>query len=203
VADTWSNPANTVIGDRAYSDDFEQAAELVAAAVEGFHEGGVACTLKHFPGHGDSSTDSHYGSVVIRKTLDELRAGELLPFKAGIDAGADAVMVGHLIVSDVSEEPASFSYELVTGLLRQELGFNGVVMTDGLEMKAMADHYGIETIAVRVVQAGVDILLGPAEPEKAVQALLNAVESGELTEERINESVGRILTMKERWGILN
>ena len=202
VADVWSNPQNTVIGDRAYSNDFAQAAELVAAAVEGFHQGGAACALKHFPGHGDTSADSHNGSVYIRKPLDQIRREELLPFQAGIDAGADMVMIGHLIVTEVSQEPALFSPEIVTDLLRRELGFSGVVITDGLQMKAMTDHYSSGEIALGALRAGVDLLLCPESLEEAVDALLSAVESGELTEERIDESVLRILTMKENRGIL-
>lgn len=202
VADVWSNPNNTVIGDRAYSDNFEQAAELVAAAVEGFHEGGVACTLKHFPGHGDTSADSHYGSVYVHKTLDELRENELIPFQAGIDAGADAVMIGHLIISDVSADPALFSHEIVTELLREEMGFEGVVITDGLQMQAMTDHYSSAEIAVKAVQAGVDILLCPADLEEAVTALENAVSAGTITEARINESVLCILELKLKQGMI-
>lgn len=202
VADVWSNPANTVIGDRAYSDNFQQAAELVSAAVEGFHEGGAACVLKHFPGHGDTSADSHYGSVYVYKTLDELRQAELIPFQAGIDAGADAVMMGHLILTDVEEVPALFSSRLVNDLLREEMGFQGVVMTDSLQMQAMVDHYGSAEIAVRAVKAGVDVLLCPLKLENAADALIEAVESGELPESRIDESVLRILRLKEANGIL-
>lgn len=196
VADVWSNPSNTVIGDRAYSDDFEQAAALVSAAVGGFHEGGVACTLKHFPGHGDTSADSHYGSVYVYKTLDQLRGAELLPFRAGIEAGADAVMMGHLIIADVDDQPALFSYEIVTELLREELGFEGVVITDSLKMQAMTDHYGSGDIAVKAVQAGVDLLLSPQNLDEAVNALIQAVESGTITQERLNESVLRVLRLK-------
>lgn len=202
VADVWSNPDNKVIGDRAYSDDFNQAAELVAAAVKGFKEGGVACTLKHFPGHGDTSADSHYGSVYVYKSLDELRSQELLPFQAGIDAGADAVMIGHLIIADVDSEPALFSYQLVTKLLRQEMGFEGVVITDSLQMQAMTDYYGSGDIAVKAVKAGVDILLCPKNLDEAANALIQAVESGEISQERIDESVRRILTLKKECGIL-
>lgn len=202
VADVWSNPQNEVIGDRAYSDDFEQAAELVAAAVRGFREGGVACTLKHFPGHGDTSADSHKGSVYVYKSLDELRAQELLPFQAGIDAEADAVMMGHLIIADVDEEPALFSYRLVTELLREEMGFEGVVMTDSLQMKAMTKYYDSGEIAVKAVSAGVDVLLCPEDPEEAANALIAAVESGEITQERLDESVRRILTLKYNYGLL-
>lgn len=202
VADVWSNPANTVIGDRAYSDDFGQAAELVAAAVEGFHEVGAACTLKHFPGHGDTSADSHYGSVYVHKTLDELRQNELLPFQAGIGAGADAVMMGHLIIDQVDELPALLSYKVVTELLREELGFDGVVMTDSLQMQAMTDHYGDGEIAVGAVRAGVDILLCPMDLQESVAALMDAVAAGEITEGRIDESVLRILRLKQNSGIL-
>ena len=202
VADVWSNPDNTVIGDRAYSDDFQQAAQLVAAAVEGFHQGGVAAVLKHFPGHGNTSADSHYGAVYVARTLEELRQNELVPFQAGIDAGVDAVMVGHLIVSDISDDPAPFSYEIVTGLLREEMGFDGVVMTDGLQMQAMTDQYSSAEIALQAVQAGVDLLLCPLNLEGAVDALTQAVEDGTITEARLDESVLRILTLKLSWGII-
>ncbi len=202
VADVWSNPDNTVIGDRAYSDDFQQAAELVAAAVAGFHEGGAACTLKHFPGHGDTSSDSHYGSVYVHKTLDELRQAELLPFQAGIDAGADAVMMGHLILDQIDERPALLSGKLVTELLREEMGFDGVVVTDSLQMQAMTDHYGSGEIAVGAIQAGVDALLCPVDLDGAVEALMQAVEEGTVSEERINESVMRMLRLKQNRGIL-
>lgn len=202
VADVWSNPQNTVIGDRAYSDDFSQAAELVAAAVEGFHKGGVACTLKHFPGHGDTEEDSHNGAVYVAKTLEELRAGELLPFQAGIDAGADMVMIGHLTVADVEEVPALFSYEIVTRLLREEMGFEGVVITDSLQMKAVTKYYDSGQAAVLAVQAGVDILLCPENLEEAADALMDAVETGVISKERLNQSVLRILKLKEERGIL-
>jgi len=202
VADVWSNPQNTVIGDRAYSDDFQQAAQLIPAAVEGFHAGGVACVLKHFPGHGGTSEDSHEGSAYVRRSLDELRAGELLPFQAGIDAGADGVMIGHLIVPEVSGEPALFSYELVTGLLREEMGFDGVVMTDSLEMKAVTEHYGVGETAVKAVEAGVDLLLCPRDLDAALDELTAAVEAGRISEERVDESVTRILLLKIRRGIL-
>lgn len=202
VADVLTEPSNTVIGDRAYSDDFGQAAQLIPAAVRGFHDGGVACVLKHFPGHGGTTGDSHYGSAYVHRTLDELRAGELLPFQAGIDAGADAVMMGHLIVPDVSEDPAVFSYQLVTGLLRKEMGFSGVIMTDALAMKAISDHYGDREVAVRAVQAGVDMLLCPMDLDTAIDALSQAVERGDIPESRIDESVERILLLKLDRGVL-
>ena len=202
VADVWSNPENTVIGDRAYSDDFQQAAVLVASAVEGFHAGGVATALKHFPGHGDTSEDSHYGAVFITKTLEEIREKELLPFQAGIQADSDMVMIGHLILSDIDDQPAPFSHKIVTELLRQELGFDGVIITDGLQMKAMTDFYSDGEIACSAVKAGVDMLLCPANPEEAAAALEDAVKNGDLTESRIEESVLRILKMKKERGMI-
>ena len=141
VADVRSNPKNTVIGDRAYSDDFNQAAELVQAAVFGFHDGGVGTALKHFPGHGDTSTDSHDGAVYVNKTLDQLRAAELLPFQAGIAADSRH---GHDRPPHLhpDRQPARHvSYKIVTDLLRGELGFDGVVITDGLQMGAMTNSY--------------------------------------------------------------
>ena len=202
VADVWSNPENTVIGDRAYSDDFQQAAVLVASAVEGFHAGGVATVLKHFPGHGDTSEDTHYGAVFITKTLEEIREKELLPFQAGIQADSDMVMIGHLILSDIDDQPAPFSHKIVTELLRQELGFDGVIITDGLQMKAMTDFYSDGEIACSAVKAGVDMLLCPANPEEAAAALEDAVINGDLTESRIEESVLRILKMKKERGMI-
>lgn len=203
VADVWSNPDNTVIGDRAYSDDFAQAAELIPEAVRGFHSGGVATTLKHFPGHGDALADSHDGAVYVSKPLEQLRREELLPFRAGIASGSDMVMIGHLILTEIdAAQPAPFSYRIVTELLREELGFQGVVITDGLQMKALTDSYTSGEIARRAVSAGVDILLCPSNPQAAVSALEEAVALGEISEERINQSVRRILAMKVNRGVL-
>ncbi|HEX3022912.1 MAG TPA: glycoside hydrolase family 3 protein [Lachnospiraceae bacterium] len=202
VADVWSNPSNTVIGDRAYSDNYKQAAKLLPGAVKGFRKESVVCSLKHFPGHGDTSTDSHYGSAYVTKSLKELRKEEFLPFKAGIDAGADMVMVGHLIVSDVDTVPATFSHYLITDILRGELGFDGVVITDALNMQAMTDHYGNSYTTVQAVKAGVDILLCPADIDQSIKALIKAVEKGEISEDRIDESVTRILKLKIEKGII-
>ena len=202
VADVWSNPSNKVIGDRAYSTDYAEAAELVSAAVHGFHDSGIICTLKHFPGHGDTTEDSHSATAYVHKSYDELREGEFLPFQAGINAGADFVMIGHLTVGDIDPQPAPFSYKIVTEILRGELGFDGVIITDGLQMGAMTEHYTSGEIAVRAIRAGVDMLLCPEDFHQAAEALWAAVESGELTEARLNESVLRILTLKERYGLL-
>ena len=196
VADVWTNPNNTVIGDRAYSDDFDQAAELVAAAVQGFHDAGIICSLKHFPGHGDTDTDTHTGAAVVDKTVEELMAGELKPFISGMEAGADMVMVGHITMSAIDPDvPASLSHDVVTGLLRGQLGWDGVVITDGLEMGAL-DRWNCGEICVMALEAGVDILLGPSDVAAAVQAITEAVGSGRISQARLDESVLRVLTLK-------
>lgn len=201
VADVWTNPENTVIGDRAYSDDFAQASELVAAAVRGFTDAGVVCCVKHFPGHGDTSTDTHEGAAVVNKSLDELRAGELLPFESGIDAGVDMVMVGHITVTAVDDEPATISKAVITDLLREELGWDGVVITDSLDMGALAGYDNGE-VCVKFLEAGGDILLGVPDIEAALTALETAVTDGRLTEQRIDESVQRVLELKIAHGII-
>lgn len=200
VADVWTNPANTVIGDRAYSDEFGQASELVAAAVRGFTESGVICCVKHFPGHGDTSTDTHEGAAVVDKSLEELRAGEFLPFEAGIEAGVDMVMVGHITVTAVDDEPATISHEVITGLLREELGWDGVVVTDSLDMGALAG-YEIGEVCVKYLEAGGDIMLGIPDLAAALSALETAVTEGRLTEQRIDESALRVLMLKLSHGV--
>lgn len=200
VADVWTNPANTVIGDRAYSDEFGQASELVAAAVRGFTESGVICCVKHFPGHGDTSTDTHEGAAAVDKSLEELRAGEFLPFEAGIEAGVDMVMVGHITVTAVDDEPATISHEVITGLLREELGWDGVVVTDSLDMGALAG-YKIGEVCVKYLEAGGDIMLGIPDLAAALTALETAVTEGRLTEQRIDESALRVLMLKLSHGV--
>lgn len=202
VADVWSNPANTVIGNRAYSDDFAQAAQLVPAAVEGFHQEDVICCLKHFPGHGDTNEDSHTSSAYSDKTYEEMAAQEWTVFRAGIDAGADMVMMGHVTATQLDDVPATVSQKLITQILRGDLGFKGVVITDSLQMGAVSQQYDAGTLAVRAVQAGVDMLLEPADFEMAESALLEAVQNGTVPESRIDESVQRILEMKIQHSII-
>lgn len=202
VADVWSNPDNTVIGERAYSDDYAQAAELVGNAVKGFNDGGVMCTLKHFPGHGDTAEDSHYSSAYVHRTKDEIMADEMQPFRSGIEAGAEFVMVGHLIVPDIDEVPATLSYKIATGILRDELKFEGVAITDSFEMESIADNYSVDDAVVMSVKAGIDMILQPKDMASAVNSIEQAVADGELSEDRIDESVRRILTLKESRGLL-
>lgn len=201
-ADVWSNPDNTVIGERAYSDDYAQAAELVGNAVKGFNDGGVMCTLKHFPGHGDTAEDSHYSSAYVHRTKEEIMADEMQPFRSGIEAGAEFVMVGHLIVPDIDEVPATLSYKIATGILRDELKFEGVAITDSFEMESIADNYSVDDAVVMSVKAGMDMILQPKDMASAVNSIEQAVADGELSEDRIDESVRRILTLKESRGLL-
>ena len=181
VADVWSNPDNTVIGERAYSDDYAQAAELVGNAVKGFNDGGVMCTLKHFPGHGDTAEDSHYSSAYVHRTKEEIMADEMQPFRSGIEAGAEFVMVGHLIVPDIDEVPATLSYKIATGILRDELKFEGVAITDSFEMESIADNYSVDDAVVMSVKAGIDMILQPKDMASAVNSIEQAVADGELS----------------------
>lgn len=198
VADVWSNQQNTVIGTRAYSDSFTQAAELLGQAVKGFRDSGVYCTLKHFPGHGDTVEDSHDGMAVAHKPADEIRANEYLPFESGIKAGAEFVMVGHITVPAMDTLPASLSEKIVTGELREKLGFDGIIITDALGMGAIINEYGSGEAAVMAVEAGNDILLSPQNLPEAVSYIEEAVKSGRIPESRIDESVERILSVKSR-----
>lgn len=203
-ADVNSNPSNPVIGDRAYGDDFDATGELVASAVRGFNDAGVATSLKHFPGHGDTATDSHTGAAAVSKTLDQLRNEEFKSFKAGIAAGADSVMMGHLMIEGAKESvPTSCSYEFVTEVLRNELGFDGVITTDGMGMGALTKVFGttkqghIDAV-MACLKAGIDVFLLPGDPAACVDAIEAAVASGEISEDRIDASVKRILTLKEK-----
>lgn len=207
VADVNTNPDNPVIGTRAFSSDPQKAADCVTAAVEGFSQAGVLCCLKHFPGHGDTAGDSHDGTVYTEKTMEELRACEFLPFEAGIRAGAPLVMVGHIsapnaVEGEESNLPATFSRALITDVLRDELGFAGVVVTDSLAMGAITETCTPGEAAVLALQAGADLLLMPAGLAQAYDGVLAAVEDGRLTEERIDESVARILALKQQAGLL-
>ena len=163
-------------------------------------EGGVF--VERDDGHSGGYVERYYDLADVYKTLDQLREGELIPFRAGIEAGADAVMMGHLIIAEVDDQPALLSHKIVTELLREELDFDGVVITDSLKMQAMTDHYGSGDIAVGAVQAGVDLLLCPRDLDQAVAALTQAVEDGTVTQERLDESVLRVLRLKINRGII-
>lgn len=200
VADVWTNKRSNAIGDRAYSDDYDEVAELVAAAVKGFHDGGVICCLKHFPGHGSTETDSHNGAATVDKTLPQLRQEDLKPFVSGIAAGADMVMVGHLTVPTMDDVPASVSRKIVTNLLRYDLGFRGVIVTDGLQMQALAQYTDGEK-AVLALAAGNDMLLEISDVPGTVAAIEKALDDGTLSRAALDQSVLRILQLKLAHGI--
>ena len=197
VADVWTNPRNKVIGKRAYSDSAEEAAILVAAAVEGFSDGGIISVLKHFPGHGETAEDSHYHAAHTNKSLEDMENCEFLPFVAGMEAGCDVVMMGHILAEDLdSEYPASMSRIIIQDILRGKLGFDGLIITDAFTMEGRGDMPEAEA-AVMAVMAGCDMILAPEDADAAVEAILENV-----PEERIDESIRRILEVKYKWGIM-
>lgn len=204
VADVITNEENTEIGDRSFSKDPQVAAKMVAAMTEGLQTSGVSACLKHFPGHGSTSADSHTGASVSNRSLDELRATEFIPFEAGIEAGVGMVMISHMSLPQVTGEeiPCDLSYKVVTELLRQELGYEGVIITDSHEMASITRYYDCTEAAVKAIEAGCDIVLMPMSISEAYNGILNAVRNGTLTEERINESVLRILALKYELGII-
>lgn len=205
VADVITNPYNTELDTRTFSDDPAVAATMVVQMLKGLQDSNVVGCLKHFPGHGSTSADSHNGKSVSDRTLEELRQVEFQPFIAGIEAGAETVMISHMSLPNVTgnEEPCEFSYKVVTEILRMELGFTGLIITDSHEMGAITKEYECGEAALRAVQAGCDVILMPRSKTEAFEAIFKAVEDGTLTEERINESVLRILGLKYKYGIIS
>lgn len=200
VADVNTNPDNPIIGVRAFGDDPVTAGAMVAAVVDGLHNNKIAGCLKHYPGHGDTKTDTHLGYAETMKTWDEIKNCEMVPFIAGMNANADMIMVAHIAAPNVtgSDEPATLSYTLITEKLRNELRYQGVIITDAIEMKAITDLYSSGEASVKCLQAGADIVLMPADYREAFDAVVKAVEDGVLTEERINESLIRVLRLKAK-----
>ena len=198
VADIWTNEENTVIGDRAFSTEPKAAAKMVKASIKGFHRAKILTSIKHFPGHGDTTADTHTASAVSNKTWEELKACEMIPFKAGIDAGTDMVMIAHIRTPNAVAEnlPATLSRTWITERLRGELGFNGVVITDAMGMNAVSKYYKSTDAAVMAINAGCDIILMPHNYTNTFDYLVDCVENGTIPMERINSSVERILKMK-------
>lgn len=205
VADIITNPENTVVKKRSFGSDENLVSDMVAAEVKGFIDNDVICSLKHFPGHGNTEADSHKGMAVSNCDLETLRERELIPFKAGIEAGAETVMVGHISLPNIigDDTPATLSPQIVTDLLRQELGFKGVIITDSMQMGAVADYYTPEEAAVKALLAGNDMILMPTDLDRAFNGILTAVQNGEISEDRIDESVRRILILKLKKPSLN
>ncbi|WP_055528937.1 glycoside hydrolase family 3 protein [Streptomyces graminilatus] len=205
VADVNVNPANPVIGVRSFGADPKAVAGLVAAQVTGYQRASVAATAKHFPGHGDTAVDSHYGFPVIEHTREQWSTVDAPPFRAAIRAGVDSIMTAHIMVPslDGSGDPATLSRPILTGILRGELGYDGVVVTDSLSMQGVREKYGDDRVPVLALKAGADQLLNPPSIDLAWNAVLAAVRQGELTEERLDTSLLRVLRLKGRLGLLD
>jgi len=207
VLDVDSNPDNPVIGDRSFSSEAEIVANLGVATMKGIQEEKVIPVVKHFPGHGDTSVDSHLALPILDADMERLNSLELIPFKKAIKEGADAVMTAHILFPKIdSSHPATLSKKVVTGILREELGFEGVIITDDLTMGAIRTSYSAGQAAVRAFLAGHDILLICHEYDNyymAIQAMKEAVTSGKISEEQVDESVYRILSLKHKYNLNN
>lgn len=207
VLDVDSNPRNPVIGDRSFSSDPQIVAKLGVATLKGMQDKRVIPVVKHFPGHGDTEVDSHIDLPKIDKGLEELAQMELIPFESAIKEGADIIMTGHILLPQLDATlPASISPAIITTLLREKMGFSGVVITDDFAMGAIQKNFQLGDAAVASILAGGDIVLIAGEPDKApvaFEAIKEAVEKRVITEERLDESVRRILLLKEKYKIKN
>jgi len=206
VADVNNNPDNPIINIRSYGENPEAVAAQVKAFIEGAHadkKNYALATVKHFPGHGDTAVDSHMNMPVITVDRERLDRVELVPFKAAIEAGVDSVMTAHIAVPALSPPgiPSTLSAAILTDLLKKDLGFKGIVVTDAMEMAGLVKNFPTGDAAVRALEAGADVLLMPTDPETVVKAVTAAVQSGRLTRQRIQESVVKILTAKEKVGL--
>ena len=198
VADVNTNPDNIIIGPRAFSDDPAVAAPMVTNYMQGLKDAGITGCIKHFPGHGDTTNDTHSGYVQSLKTWDEMNQCEMVTFRAGIQWGCQLIMTAHIAVPNVTGTniPSTLSSVVLQDKLRGELGYQNIIITDGMEMGAITMHYTSGEAAVGSIKAGVDIVLGPRDFTEAFDAVIAAVNNGTLTEERINQSVRRILTLR-------
>lgn len=197
-ADVLTNPANMVIGSRSFGTDCNLVSEMVLAEMQGLKEQGVISVLKHYPGHGATEADTHQGYAYTTKTLDEIMSNELVPFINGINAGAEVIMAAHISCPNIvgDNTPTSLSRVMLTDILREQLGYQGIIITDALNMGAIAEEYTSAQAAVLAIQAGADILLMPENFQESYAGIIEAVNNGTLTEDRINESVKRIIDLK-------
>lgn len=200
-ADIANNPGSTTMAQRVFGTTADEVSPMVKAQVEGFLSAGILCAAKHFPGIGGAEGDSHNESIYSEKTADQMAEEEFLPFQAAMEAQVPFIMIGHLSTPSItgSDLPATVSREIVTGLLRDRLGYQGIIITDSLEMGAVTERYTQEEIAVAVLEAGVDMVLLPVDFPAAYQGVLDAVASGRLSEDRIDSSVERIVRTKLAW----
>ena len=204
VVDVNNNPNNPVINTRSFGEDPRRVARLAGLFVRGLEETGTVATAKHFPGHGDTDVDSHVGLPIVGADMSRLDSVELVPFRAAIDAGAGLVMTAHIALPAVegdSTTPATLAPKIITGLLRDSLGFRGVAITDAMTMEGVGKGYTTEQSSVLAVQAGADILLKPSDPTRAIDAVVAAVERGEISRARIDSAARRVLELKARVGL--
>ena len=206
VLDIYSNENNTVIGDRAFSTEESIVSTMGIATMEGIEDSDIIPVVKHFPGHGDTEVDSHYGLPIVYKTLEELRNFEFIPFVKAIESGCDVIMVSHIILNEVdSSNPASLSKIVISDLLRKDLEFDKVVITDDMSMGAITSIMSIEEACIKSIEAGCDILLlGNAyeEIEQVINSIKLKIYNGEISEEQINKSVKRILELKKKYNMM-
>jgi beta-N-acetylhexosaminidase len=201
-ADVNNNPLNPIINVRSFGEDPRAVGRLVRAYVRGLQDNGMLATLKHFPGHGDTDADSHIGLPTIRTDYPRLDSVELVPFRAGIEAGAQIVMSAHIAFPALTGDvPATLSAAMLTGVLRDSLKFKGLVVTDALQMGAIVAKYGAGEAAVRAFEAGSDLLLMPADPDSAIASMLVALQTGRITAARLDASVRRMLDIKRNLGL--
>lgn len=205
VLDIYSNPNNTVIGDRAFGTNEDIVSKMGIATMNGIADANIIPTVKHFPGHGDTDIDSHFGLPIVKKDLNELNKFEFIPFKKAIDEKCDAVMVSHIILEKIDPQyPSTLSKKVVTDILKKDLGFNGVVITDDINMGAITQNYSLKDACIKSIQAGVDILLIGNDvniTKKAIDEIKTAIESKIIDESRVNESVYKVLKLKEKYSI--
>lgn len=204
VADVLLNSENTVVKDRSFGSDPNIVSSMVNNVFKGLNANGILASAKHFPGHGNTKLDTHDGFAMSYSTKEDMENTELVPFEELISSGIDMIMISHVIYPNLSSEdvPATLNKDIVTGLLRDELGYDGVIITDGMNMGAIANNYSSDEAALKAVEAGVDIILMPNDFYSAYDAILNAVNNGTIPEERINESVRRILKLKYNSNIM-
>ena len=206
VSDVNNNPDNPIINIRSYGEDPAEVSSFVQAFIAGAHSdthNPVLVTAKHFPGHGDTAQDSHLGLAKIDADRDRIESVELPPFRAAIAAGVDSVMTAHLAVPalEPENEPATVSSKIITGVLKEELGFRGLVVTDAMDMEGLASLYDTGEASVRAIEAGADVLLMPKKAEDAINGVMTAVQRGRITRQRLDESVAKVLAAKARLGL--
>lgn len=205
VADVLTNPDNDAIGERSFGEDADVVSAMVSSSIKGLEETGVTACIKHFPGQGDADGDTHDGLAATDRTLEEIRETELKPFAAGMEAGAQMIMVGHFAVPSITEDntPASLSKKVVTDVLREEMGYNGVVITDAMDMSAITEYYDSAQASIMALKAGADMILMPEDFEAAYEGVLAAVKDGTISEARINDSLKRVYRIKYKSTIDN